>query len=146
MASSYISSIVTLSALSVILNGSEAANFFKQRINFRRPDSVFATFTVSVDLRCGSLCVKTPGCNSYNVGPATNGSGERLCDLLRVNQNSTTLIVSSTGWTFYLGKNKVKSTLFALHSKMRYHVLSKLQVHEPQSFLSNIYIRTYVWS
>ena len=145
MASTFINLVVVL-ALSIILNGSEATNFFNKRINFRHPDSVLAKFTVSVDLRCGSLCVKTPGCNSYNVGPATNGSGERLCDLLRVNQNSTTLIVSSTGWTFYLGKNKVKSTLFALHSKMRYHVLSKLQVHEPQSFLSNIYIRTYVWS
>ena len=105
MASSHISSIVTLSALSVILNGSEATNFFKQRINFRHPDSVSATFIVSVDLRCGSLCVKTPECNAYNVGPATHGSGERLCELVTADANSATAsIVRATGWTFYLGK------------------------------------------
>ena len=109
MASSYISSIVTLSALSVILNGSEAANFFKQRINFRRPDSVFATFTVSVDLRCGSLCVNTPECNAYNVGPATHGSSERRCELVTADQNTAAAsIVRATGWTLYLGKLTVK--------------------------------------
>ena len=117
MASTFIN-LVVVQALSIILNGSEEANFFKQRNNFRHPDTVLATYNVSRDLLCGSLCVNTPECNSYNVGPATNGSSGRLCDLLRVNQNSTTLIVSSTGWTFYLGKLKVKSTLSALHSKI----------------------------
>ena len=109
MASSCISSIVTLSALSVILNGSEAADFFKQRINFRHRGGILATFIVSADLRCGSLCVKTPECNAYNVGPATSGSGGRRCELVTADQNTAAAsIVRATGWTLYLGKLTVK--------------------------------------
>ena len=85
------------------------SSLFLKHTGMHEGGQILRTYTVRYVTACASLCMKTDGCDTYNLGPEDSVKRRMQCEL--VTRNSTTVNVSGAGadgWVVYVKTGESK--------------------------------------
>ena len=82
-------------------------NTFTALSGLKNNGGVLRHLTAASKLDCTDHCIRTSGCNSFNIGSSSDDdsrSRKVACELVTTDQNSLTTIAEQPGWTLFVGR------------------------------------------
>ena len=107
--------VVTLFVASVcngFVSAAVETNRFIVRSAWKNFGGLVASSQARSRIDCMRACLKSPECNSINLGYVSMGGNRVECELVTTDQNSLTSITEAPGWSLTLGESGADPYLY----------------------------------